>query len=161
MRTGTPRRAIKSMIAERLVFVDTSVLIYARDPIAGDKHDSARRWLDRLTPGDHMLLNLQVLNELTRWMLRSQKTSIEVARDAIEMLREFGETSISSEDVDLAWDVREKLGYQWFDCLLIASAVNAGCSHFLSEDMGHEARYGSLTIINPFRVDPDAFLRAN
>ena len=161
MKTGTLRHAIRFMIAERLVFVDTNVLIYARDPIAGDKHGRARLWLDRLAPGDHMLLNLQVLNELTRWMLRKEKASIAVARDAVEMLREFGETSLSPEDVDLAWDVREKLGYQWFDCLLIASAANAGSTHFLSEDMGHETRYGSLTIINPFRVDPDAFLSKN
>lgn len=146
------------MIAERFFFVDTNVLIYARDPAAENKHRVARLWLDLLTPGDRMLLNLQVLNELTRWMLKNQKNMIEVVQEAIEMLREFGETPLSPDDVDLAWDVRNQLGYQWFDCLLIASAANAGCSHFLSEDMAHGARYGSLTIINPFRVDPDAFL---
>lgn len=108
-----------------------------------------------------MLLNLQVLNELTRWMLRKEKASAAIARDAVDMLREFGETSPSPEDVDLAWDVRERLGYQWFDCLLIASAANLDCSHFLSEDMGHGTRYGSLTIINPFHVDPDVFLSKN
>jgi predicted nucleic acid-binding protein len=149
------------MIAEQLFFVDTNVLIYARDPVDEDKHSVARLWLDHLAPRDRILLNLQVLNELTRWMLQKPKNTVEIVRDAIEMLREFGEMPLSPEDVDLAWDVRATLGYQWFDCLLIASATNAGCSHFLSEDMGHETRYGSLTIINPFRVDPDAFLSKN
>lgn len=55
----------------------------------------------------------------------------------------------------------KSVGEQWVDCLRIASAVKAGCTYFLSEDTGHETRYGSLTLINPFRVDPDAFLSKN
>jgi predicted nucleic acid-binding protein len=149
------------MNAEALVFVDTNVLIYARDHGAGDKHTVALRWLERLSTTELMLLNLQVLNELTGWMLRKGRASSAVARDAVEWLREFGEAPLRSEDVERAWDVRETLGYQWFDCLLVASAANAGCTHFLSEDMGHETRYGSLTIINPFRVDPETILGKN
>jgi len=149
------------MTAETLIFVDTNVLVYARDHSAGDKHAMAVLWLDRLANAERMLLNMQVLNELTRWMLRKERTATATARDAIEMLREFGEAPLLDDDVERAWDIRETLGYQWFDCLLIASAANAGCSHFLSEDMGHETRYGSLTIINPFRVDPDSFLSKN
>jgi predicted nucleic acid-binding protein len=155
------RPAIRFMTAETLIFVDTNVLVYARDHSAGDKHAMAVLWLDRLANAERMLLNMQVLNELTRWMLRKERTATATARDAIEMLREFGEAPLLDDDVERAWDIRETLGYQWFDCLLIASAANAGCSHFLSEDMGHETRYGSLTIINPFRVDPDSFLSKN
>ncbi|MFN3672701.1 MAG: PIN domain-containing protein [Bosea sp. (in: a-proteobacteria)] len=143
------------MIADQRVFVDTNVLIYARDPSAGVKHAAARLWLERLATVDQLLLNLQVLNELTRWILRKENAAVPVARDAVDMLRAFGEKPLAPEDVELAWDVRNHLGYQWFDCLLVA------CSHFLSEDMGHETRYGQLIIINPFRVDPDAFFKAN
>jgi predicted nucleic acid-binding protein len=149
------------MTGERLVFVDTNVVIYARDPSAGHRQATARLWLDQLARSNTMILNMQVLNELTRWILRKEQAAIAVAREAVDMLREFGETPLTPEDVDLAWDVRAKLGYQWFDCLLIAAAANADCTHFLSEDMGHETRYGDLTIINPFRVDPDAFFKAN
>lgn len=149
------------MIAEQLVFVDTNVLIYARDQTTGDKHVAAQLWLDHLAIADRMLVNLQVLNELTRWVLRSERISVSVARARIDMLREFGEAPLLPDDIDRAWDVRQTLGYQWFDCLLIAAAANAGCSHFLSEDMGDGTRYASLTIINPFRVEPDAFLKAN
>ena len=77
------------------------------------------------------------------------------------MLASYGAAPLSAAEMDNAWDVREALGYQWFDCLLIASAANAGCSHFLSEDMSHGERYGSLTIINPFKVDPVSFLSKN
>lgn len=36
-----------------------------------------------------------------------------------------------------------------------------GRTYVLSEDTGHETRYGSFTLITPFRVDPDAFLSKN
>src|SRR5690349_5429748 len=107
------------MSAEYRIFVDTNVLIYARDPSAFAKYEIARQWLDRLIPSDRMIVNLQILNELTNWMLRKQKASSAIVLDAITVLREFGETPLSPEDTDLAWDVRERLGYQWFDCLLI------------------------------------------
>lgn len=145
------------------VFVDTNVLIYARDNKEGEKRIIAQRWLNALAETRRIVTNLQILNEFTRWLLLNERSrSLEDLRRDVELLADYGgANSLDADDADLAWDVREKLGYQWFDCLLLASAANAGCSHFLSEDMGHETRYGSLTIINPFRVDPDAFLSKN
>jgi len=143
-------------------FVDTNVIIYARDRSEGDKWQRARAWLDKLSADGRLVTNLQVLNEFARWLLRNERTrSIDSLRNEIDLLSDYGANSLTAADVEQAWDVRSQLGYQWFDCLLIASAANAGCGHFLSEDMSHGARYGSLTIINPFRVDPDAFLKAN
>ena len=143
------------------VFVDTNVLIYARDERTGQKREFAAAWLRALARTGRLKINLQVLNELTRWVLRNEKVPLAIARERIGELHRFGSEALQPAHVAEAWNVREKLGYQWFDCLLIASAVNAGCTHFLSEDMGHETRYGSLAIINPFRVDPDAFLSKN
>lgn len=144
------------------VFVDTNVLIYTRDAKAEEKRRTAFAWLDRLEASSRLLINLQVINELTRWLLRNDPhRSPQVIRREVDAMRTYGDAPLSTPECDIAWDVRETLGYQWFDCLLLASAANAGCSHFLSEDMGHETRYGSLTIINPFRVDPDSFLSKN
>ena len=149
------------MTAEQRVFVDTNVLIYARDPAAGEKNAAAMRWLRILGTQGRLVVNLQVLNELTRWVLRNEQVAIDTARQRIDVMRRFGDAALQPFHVAAAWSVREKLGYQWFDCLLIAWASEEGCRYFLSEDMGHETRYGSLTIINPFRVDPDSFLSKN
>lgn len=144
------------------VFVDTNVLIYARDQREHEKRKRAQAWLEALADGRQLLTNLQVLNEFTRWLLLNEGSrALEVLRDEVGLLSSYGSDPLSATDMDRAWSVREALGYQWFDCLLIASASNAGCSHFLSEDMSHGARYGSLTIINPFRVDPVSFLSKN
>lgn len=161
MKTAGRRAAIRFMTAEAPVFVDTNVLIYARDEAAAQKRIVAVDWLRRLVSARRMIVNLQVLNELTRWVLRNEKVPLSVARSRIEELRRFGEGALQPSQMATAWAVRERLGYQWFDCLLVAAAVEAGCTHFLSEDMGHETRYGSLTIINPFRVSPETILGKN
>lgn len=144
------------------VFVDTNILIYARDQRQHDKRKQARQWLEILADRRQLLTNLQVLNEFTRWLLLNERSrALEALRNEVGLLASYGAAPLSAAEMDNAWDVREALGYQWFDCLLIASAANAGCSHFLSEDMSHGERYGSLTIINPFKVDPVSFLSKN
>jgi predicted nucleic acid-binding protein len=144
------------------VFVDTNILVYARDQRQHDKRKQARQWLKILADRRQLLTNLQVLNEFTRWLLLNERSrALEALRNEVGLLASYGAAPLSAAEMDNAWDVREALGYQWFDCLLIASAANAGCSHFLSEDMSHGERYGSLTIINPFKVDPVSFLSKN
>ena len=41
----------------------------------------------------------------------------------------------------------------FWDGLLIATAVRAGCAFLLSEDMHEGARFNGLTILNPFVGD--------
>lgn len=137
------------------VFVDTNVLIYARDRKAAAKREHAQLWLAELARSGRLVINLQVINELTRWTLRSEpQRPIADVRSEIGALRTYGEAPVGVAETDLAWQIRGALGYQWFDCLLLASALTARCAYFLSEEMGDNARYDSLTIINPFRTSP-------
>jgi predicted nucleic acid-binding protein len=39
-----------------------------------------------------------------------------------------------------------------YDALIAASALDAGCSRLLSEDLQHGQRIESLTIVDPFRA---------
>jgi predicted nucleic acid-binding protein len=38
----------------------------------------------------------------------------------------------------------------FYDALIVASAIEAGCDIVYSEDMQHGRKFGSLTIVNPF-----------
>lgn len=147
------------MTTTDLVFVDTNILIYARDTTAGEKQRVAAEWLERLAGSARGRVNLQVVNELTRFILRKEPhrplaaVRAEVGRFAI-----WGKRALDEGDVDLAWEIRRASGFPWFDCLLLASASNDGCDVFLSEDMRDGARFGRLTIVDPFRHDPDHVL---
>jgi len=48
--------------------------------------------------------------------------------------------------------------FSWRDCLLLGSAVQLGCSHFLSEDLHDGQQFGGVTVVNPFVHDPAEIL---
>jgi len=51
----------------------------------------------------------------------------------------------------MALDLKEKYGYSFFDCLMLASALESGCDVILSEDMGDgQIIENTLKIVNPF-----------
>jgi predicted nucleic acid-binding protein len=139
------------------VFVDTNVLIYARDRKASDKRPVARAWLQALGADGRIVVNRQIINELTRWILaREEGRPIKDVREELDALGYWGQKAIDDEEIDVAWDVRRRLGYGWYDCLLIAAAHQAGCGFFLTEDMTPGARYRDVTLVNPFTTAPDA-----
>jgi predicted nucleic acid-binding protein len=144
------------------IFVDTDVLIYGRDTKQGDKRVIAQEWVRSLGARGAARINMQVLNELTRWILKNEPgRSLADIQQEIEALKAWGDKPLDEEELEVAWAVRDKLGYQWFDCLLIAAARLAGCRYFLTEDMAHGAVFEGLTLINPFRASPGDVLQRN
>ncbi|HVL74168.1 MAG TPA: PIN domain-containing protein [Beijerinckiaceae bacterium] len=145
-----------------LVFVDTNVLIYARDRKDQERRAQARTWLSLL--GDHRCgrLNLQVLNEFSRWVLKNEsRRPLAEVRAEVDMLRAWGDTVVGDDEVELAWAVRRKFGFQWFDCLLVGAARLLGCTHFLSEDLTEGATFDTVRIVHPFRTSASAFLQTH
>ena len=49
-----------------------------------------------------------------------------------------------------ARDFAEEHGISFYDALIVASAIEAGCNILYSEDMQHGRRIGGLAIVNPF-----------
>jgi len=145
-----------------LVFVDTNILIYARDRKDQERRAQARTWLSLL--GDHRCgrLNLQVLNEFSRWVLKNEsRRPLAEVRAEVDMLRAWGDTVVGDDEVELAWAVRRKFGFQWFDCLLVGAARLLGCTHFLSEDLTEGATFDTVRIVHPFRTSASAFLQTH
>ena len=145
-----------------LVFIDTNVLVYVRDGRNAEKRERARFWLKTISDAGRARTNLQVLNELTGWILKHEpgRSPFEVQAE-IEQIGSWGARPIDQDDAELAWLVRKTFGYQWFDCLLVAAAQLAGCRHFLTEDMTHGADFEGMTLINPFWAEPDDLIRRN
>ena len=138
------------------VFVDTNVLLYAHDRGDTGKAAQATAWLQALTAQQVARINLQVLNELAYVLLR--KKWFDTTATAYAVVDEFsalGDTSITSVEVVRARRIHETTGYSWWDCLLLASALELGCRHFLSEDLQDGQLIEGLTIVDPFAHSPD------
>ena len=139
-------------------FVDTSVLVHAIDDRSTSKRERAAHWLRELGLREALVLSPQSLDEF--YVVASRKIGIprDRLRDRVWRLARWTTAPLDSETSREAWLIEDQTGYHFWDCLLLASASFAGCRVFLSEDLQHERRIGSMTIIDPFVVEPSAIL---
>lgn len=57
----------------------------------------------------------------------------------------------STELLHAALALQGQTGYSFYDCLIIASALEAGCDTLYTEDLQHHPLIkGSLRVVNPF-----------
>ena len=139
-------------------FVDTNVLVHAIDSTSNSKRDRATHWLRELALRNALVLSPQSLNEF--YVVGTRKIGVprDELRDRIWRLSRWTTAPTDAETTREAWLIEDQTGYHFWDCLLLASASFAGCHVFLSEDLQHERRIGSMTIINPFVVAPSEIL---
>lgn len=146
------------------VFVDSTTFLYTRDRTEYAKGRTAERWLEALAEHGAGATNLQVLNELVSVITRKGERF--AGRDPFfeaDIAAIFGNTPLTSESAFAARGLFLRYRYAWWDCLLLASALELGCTYFLSEDMqdGQKVTLSPdqrLTIINPFTHSPDDIL---
>lgn len=141
------------------VFVDSNCILYLYELESTDERARAREWFGALTDFRAATTNLQVLNEVTNvFFKRMKQWSPDEIFDVVDTFSTWGRTSLSDRDVALARQLRIRHRYSWWDCLLLASAVNLGCSHFLSEDLQDGQVIAGLTIVDPFAHTPEQIL---
>ncbi|KIZ41450.1 MULTISPECIES: PIN domain-containing protein [Rhodopseudomonas] len=126
-------------------FFDTNILIYAQQ--IGDKADRARALF--ATGGK---LSVQVLNEFTAVSRRKHGKDWHEIGDAIaDVLALLDPPQALTLDIHTAArSLAEHHSLSFYDALIVASAIEAGCDTLYSEDMQHGRAIGGLTIRNPF-----------
>ncbi len=141
------------------VFIDTNVLLYSHDRQNPDKRDRSRLWLTALGSKGQARTNLQGLNEITSVLLRKKWfDSTKTVYAVVDGFAALGSTPVTAVEVRHARRIHISTGYSWWDCLLLASAIELGCSHFLSEDLQDGQAIGGLTIVDPFAHSPEQIM---
>ena len=51
-------------------------------------------------------------------------------------------------------DIQSRYRFAYYDALIVASALDAGCATLYSEDMQDRQRIEGLTVVDPFRAGP-------
>lgn len=136
------------------VFIDSNILLYAIDSQDDAKGPRAAEWLEYLLESRRGVTNLQVMNEVTNVLLKRRVMTAEQVFRVVDNFGPFGTTPISIETAAAARLIRLQTHYQWWDCILLASAIELGCSNFLSEDLKDGHSFPGLTIISPFLHSP-------
>ncbi len=98
-------------------------------------------------------ISIQVLNELSNVMSRKMKLSVLIVENVIEEISSICEVvAIEINTIKLALRISDKYKYSYYDSLILASALENGCSIVFTEDMQNgQIVEEFLSIINPFR----------
>jgi len=134
-------------------FLDTNILVYTFDPTVPTKQKKARDLVERALEHQQGVISYQVVQELLNVATRkfTHPLTAQQAQRYLDTVLEplcgvFASTSLYRKTIDL----RERWRYGFYDSLIIASAVQAGCRTLYSEDLHNGQVIESLTIINPF-----------
>jgi predicted nucleic acid-binding protein len=134
------------------VFVDTNVLLYARDPSEGHKHVTALQWLDRLWDDGNGRTSVQVLNEFydaaTRRLPRP--LSSDEAWDDVVALLAWQPQSIDERLLHSARANGQRFKLSWWDSLIVAAAQAQQCPILLTEDLQHGMTMSGVRVQSPF-----------
>lgn len=143
-------------MAAELVFVDTDVLVYARDSRDLPKQQRAEEWLAHLWRHRIGRLSLQVLHEFYVSVTQKLKPGMErdAARRDVRDLWHWLPASSAADLLEAAWTAQDHFRLPWWDALIVAAAQRSGCGTLLSEGFQHGQQFGAVRVSSPFKTAP-------
>lgn len=143
------------------VFVDTNVLVYARDGAEPEKQRAAARWMAELWATRRGRLSVQVLQEyyVTATRKLDPPRSRDSARADVVALHAWGPVPVDLVVLERAWALEGKYGFSWWDAQILGAALAARCTWLLTEDLQDGQDVEGLRVVNPFVHEVEEFLR--
>ncbi len=133
-------------------FVDTNILLYARDLSEPEKQPIAENLMRELWRSRTGRLSVQVLNEYFVNATQKLKPGLtkEEAWSDVEALNVWEPLVMDTDLLNAAYKINGRYGLSWWDSLIVAAAVHSDCDEILSEDLSSEQIYDGIPVINPF-----------
>ncbi len=131
-------------------FVDTNIWLYSLiESSDDDRHQKATDFLLQLSSP---VINSQVIREICSNLKKKTQVPENQIRSLINgWYQDCRVINSNASQHLLASNLRDSYSFSYWDSLIVASALDAGCATLFSEDMKHGQKIeNSLTIINPF-----------
>ena len=128
------------------IFFDTNTLLYL---LSSDSKKAD--WVSSNLQQSNVI-SVQVLSEFTSASLRKIKISNNELDEFLDLFMSiFNIRPLNVETFETGLAVSRRYGYQHYDSMSIAAALQAGCETLYSEDMHHRHMIDKrLQIVNPF-----------
>ena len=134
-------------------FVDTNIWVYAHLKTPRDelRHERA---LAAVQSGAELVISPQVVAEYYSVMLRNARADAWIQANLRAM---FARTRLQPANADVlatALALRNRYAFSFWDCQIVAAALEARCDTLLTEDLQHgQVIDKRLRVVNPFRED--------
>lgn len=134
-------------------FIDSNVFVYLFDRTDAHKRGTAERLIQRALEADTSAISHQVVQETLNVVTRKLRPAIGpddarqlLHRVLVPLWRVLPSTVLYERGLDL--QARHRISF--YDALIIAAALETGCTRLYSEDLQHGQRIEGLTI-DPFK----------
>lgn len=140
-----------------LCFVDTNLLVYARDADEADKQPRAESWMRELWRTRNGRTSYQVLQEFYVTVTKKLTPGLppELARSDVLALCAWRPSPADRQMLEGAWGIVDRYGLSFWDAMIVSAAQSQACRYLLTEDMQDGMEFGDLTVRNPFQAAPD------
>ena len=136
-------------------FFDTNVLLYTLGDVDQRKRDTANTLIVDAIAADNCCISYQVVQEtlnvitrkLTPTMTSEDKQGF-VDRMLLPLWRVMPSIGLFREGMS----IQDRYRFSFYDSMIVAAALSAGCRRLYSEDLQHGQKIGKLEIVNPFVV---------
>lgn len=127
-------------------FFDTNLLLYLFSSSA-KKADTVE---SLITEGG--TISVQVLNEFAAVARRKLNMTIAEISETVDTLTQTLKVVPLTLDIHRrGLELADRYGYSVYDAMILAAALDSGCTQLLTEDLQHQQRIEStLDIVNPF-----------
>jgi predicted nucleic acid-binding protein len=130
------------------VFLDTNILVYSYSNNELHKQKIARK----LITETNSFISTQVLQEFCNTLTKKFGFSFEDGAKAISECSSNSFLHINTDETILkSCKIAHRYKFSFYDSLIIAAAIECGCTILYSEDLKHQQIINkSITIVNPF-----------
>ena len=136
-------------------FIDSNVFVYLFDETDERKRGRAEQVVESVLQTNSAVISFQVvqetLNVVTR-KLATPMTAEDAKRFMENVLAPLFRVPASIPLYNRALDVQARYRYGFYDSLIVAAALDAGCDRLYSEDLQSGQRIEGLEIKNPFEA---------
>lgn len=136
------------------VFVDTNVIVYARDAREPAKQRLAESWLDHLWRERLGRTSFQVLSEYYVSVTRKLDPGLpaQEAWDDVNAMMAWNPRPIDRVVLERGRAIEARYRLSWWDSLVVAAAQLEGCAVLLTEDLQDGAQFDGVTVRSPFTL---------
>jgi predicted nucleic acid-binding protein len=134
-------------------FLDTNVFVYAFDANAPAKAKRASQLIRQAADTGRGIVSYQVVQEFFNVAFRrfpQPMNPAEAEQYLITVFRPLLAIQSSSALYVEGLRIAREYRMSWYDCLVVAAALQGDCGILYSEDLQHGQNIGDLRIENPF-----------
>lgn len=134
-------------------FLDTNIFVYAVDQGNRDKQKVADALIGNAIDRRSGVVSYQVVQEFLNVALKKFEVPFTAEQARLYIGAVFRPLFGVQPSLGLfsdALDIRSRHKLSWYDSLIVAAAVEAGCSLLYTEDLKHGTKLNGVLIQNPF-----------